>query len=76
MATVTAPAPRLLTREEAAGFLGLSPQTLANWAHTGDGGIPFIRVSRRAIRYRMSDLERWLQARTVETTGQADAAGI
>lgn len=75
-ATLTLPSAPLLTRQEAAAFLGVSPQTLANWATTGRGRIPFVRVSKRAVRYRMSDLERWLQARTVESTGQADAAGI
>jgi excisionase family DNA binding protein len=71
MSTVCLAAPRLLTRDEAAEFLGVSPQTLANWAHTGRGGLPYVRVSARAVRYRQSDLETWARNRTVTHTGQA-----
>ena len=73
MATALLPGPRLLTREEAAAVLGLSPQTLSNWASTGAGGLPYVQVSRRAIRYRLSDLEAWLAARTMTHTGQPTA---
>lgn len=37
--------------------------TLANWRSAGKGP-PFIRISPKKIRYRRSDLERWLQERT------------
>ena len=75
-ATLTLPSQPLLTREQAATYLGLSPQTLSNWASTGRGGIPYVRVSARAVRYRQSDLDQWLRNRTVTHTGQADAPGI
>lgn len=35
-----------LTRNEAAAHLGVNPQTLANWAHTGKVKIPFHKVGR------------------------------
>lgn len=54
----------LLTRKEAAKYLGLSPQTLANWAHTKSQTLPFIKPG-RSVRYRKSDLEAWLDRRTV-----------
>ena len=55
---------KLLTRREAADFLGLRAQTLATWAMTGKYNLPTIKVG-RSVRYRRSDLERWLAARTV-----------
>ena len=58
------PNAKLLSREEAAAYLGLKPQTLAAWAVTGRYGLPMIRVG-RSVRYRLADLERWLAARTV-----------
>jgi excisionase family DNA binding protein len=54
----------LLTRREAAEFLGLQPQTLAAWAVTGRYNLPMIRVG-RSVRHRLADLDRWLAARTV-----------
>lgn len=50
--------------DEAAQYLGLSPGTLPVWRCNGRHAIPFIRVG-RAIRYRKSDLDRWLESRTV-----------
>jgi len=61
----------LFTRREAAAYLGLKPQTLAVWAVTGRYGLPMVRVG-RSVRYRVTDLERWLTARTV---GAVDGQG-
>ena len=56
---------RLLTREEAANYLGgLQPQTLAKWSCSGAYGLPYIKVG-GSVRYRISDLEKFLAARTV-----------
>jgi len=74
MATEDLSPTRLLTRREAAAFLGIGCQTLANWSSTGRGGVPFIRLSRRLIRYRQADLVRWLNDRVVTHTGQVGAA--
>ncbi len=65
----------LLTRAQAAEFLGLAPQTLAVWATTGRHSLPMVKVG-RAVRYRLSDLEQWLKSRTVTSTGELDQAGI
>ncbi len=67
--------PTLLNEAQAAEFLGLKPGTLSVWRCVGRHSLPFIKCG-RAVRYRVADLERWLQQRTVESTGQADAAGI
>ncbi|MFY7119611.1 MULTISPECIES: helix-turn-helix domain-containing protein [Enterobacter cloacae complex] len=48
-----------LTRAEAAAYLGVNTQTLANWAHTGKVGIPHHKVGRKVI-YMRSDLDSYL----------------
>ena len=53
-----------LNRDEAAKYLGIQPQTLAVWAVTGRYGLPYIKVG-RSVRYRQSDLDDWLQRRTI-----------
>ncbi|EPI5015716.1 helix-turn-helix domain-containing protein [Klebsiella oxytoca] len=50
-----------LTRAEAAAYLGVNAQTLANWAHTGKVGIPHHKVGRKVI-YMKSDLDSYLAA--------------
>lgn len=52
----------LLTREEAAKLLGLEPHTLACWRSAGRGPTPIKFGSGRsaAVRYRRSEIERWL----------------
>lgn len=55
-------ADQLFKREDAAAYLDLKPQTLAKWAMTGRYDLPFIRVG-HSVRYRRSDLDRWLESR-------------
>ena len=63
--------PALLTRAEAAQFLGVRVQTLACWATCGRYSLPMVKVG-RAVRYRLSDLEKFLADRTVTQTGTLD----
>jgi excisionase family DNA binding protein len=56
--------PNLLTREQAAEYLGIAPQTLAVWASTGRYSLPMIKVGRCA-RYRRRDLDKFLESRTI-----------
>lgn len=49
------------TRAEAAAYLGVNAQTLANWAHTGKVEIPHHKVGRKVI-YMKSDLDSYLAA--------------
>lgn len=56
----------LLSRVEAAEFLGVKEQTLAAWATTGRYDLPYIRVG-RLTKYRRSDLEQFLTRNTVGT---------
>jgi len=62
-------ADEFLTREEAAAFLTLKAQTLAAWAVAGRGP-EFCKLG-RAVRYRRSALERYVQQSTV--SGNTDA---
>lgn len=50
----------LLTRQEAAHYLRLSPQTLANMAVRREGP-PYLKVTRKTL-YRREDLDAWLRA--------------
>jgi excisionase family DNA binding protein len=63
MATAIFDAPELLTREQAAEYLGIKTQTLAAWAVTGRYNLPCIKVGRLA-KYRREDLDKWLASRT------------
>ena len=62
----------LFTRAQAAEYIAVKPQTLAAWAVSGRYDLPFLRVG-RCVRYRKSDLDRFLNERTVEF-GAADRA--
>jgi excisionase family DNA binding protein len=54
---------KLLTTQEAAALLRLSPVTLACWRATGaQPELRYIKVGRR-VRYAESDVIAWLQAR-------------
>lgn len=56
--------PEFLTRREAAEYLGIAYQTMSLWAMSGKYGLPMIKVG-RSVRYRQSDLDAWLERRTV-----------
>ena len=59
--------PELLTREYAASYLSIKPQTLATWATTGRYSLPFIKVGRKVF-YRREDLDQFLKSRTLTQT--------
>lgn len=54
----------LLTRKEAAAYLGVTTQTLAIWKCTGRYSLPVVKIGRLA-KYRKSDLDAFIQSRTV-----------
>ena len=54
----------LLTRAEAAEYLGLKEQTLACWASQHRYGLPYVRLG-RSVRYKRADLDRFIESRTV-----------
>lgn len=63
----------ILSTKRAAGYIGLSPATLEAWRCRGSGP-KFLKLG-KAIRYRQSDLEDFLNSRvhtstSVEQTGR------
>ena len=55
---------RLLTRKEAADFLGVRLNTLALWKSTKRYSLPVVKVGRLA-KYRYGDLLEFVEQRTV-----------
>ena len=49
----------LLSQKLVARILSVSPRALEAWRMRG-GGPPFIRISKRCVRYRRCDVEAWL----------------
>lgn len=56
---------KLLTDTEAGELLGVSPTTLATWRCTQRYALPYVRIGRRAIRYRAEDLAAFVLAGVV-----------
>ena len=54
----------LLTRKEAADFLGCKEITLATWKSTNRYNLPVVKVG-RLVKYRYSDLLKFIDRRTV-----------
>lgn len=56
-----------MNREDAAAYIGVEAQTLANWASTGKVRIPFLKIGRKVI-YLKSDLDAYLASSKANTT--------
>lgn len=56
----------LLTRKQAAEYLGVKPETLHNWACTKRYNLKFYKVGRLA-KYKIEDLDLFLSERAVNT---------
>lgn len=61
-----------LTTPEAAQFIGIKPATLEHWRWEKCG--PRYLKLGRAVRYRLEDLNAWLEAQQVEPSFPNDAA--
>jgi len=61
---MTQQASPLLSRREAAQYLGVEPRTLDVWACTGRYKLKYIKVGRLA-KYRKEDLDDFLLRRTI-----------
>lgn len=74
--TVTPPAttPQNLTTTEAAAYLNIKPATLEQWRWRGEGP-RFVKLS-RSVRYRLADLESFLEGRVYRSTSEAQAAEV
>ena len=62
---------RLLNTKEVSKILGVTVKSLANSRYTGIGiQVPYQKIG-RLIRYKESDLEKYLEANTFNNTGEA-----
>lgn len=53
----------LMSRKDAARYLGLAQQTLAQWACSGRVQLPMVKVGRKA-QYKKTDLDTFISANT------------
>ena len=58
----------LIDGEETAAKLGVTTGTLSNWRCSGLGGPKYVKVGRR-VRYRVRDIEDYLDRQTVTPKG-------
>jgi excisionase family DNA binding protein len=56
--------PALLTREQAANYLGVKTSTLAVWACTKRYNLPFVKIG-RLCKYRLDVLEEFVERNTI-----------
>lgn len=57
----------LMTRKQAAEYLGMSPATLAQWASTKKYDLPYYKIG-IMVRYKKSDLDAFLKKQVKEST--------
>jgi hypothetical protein len=50
----------ILTEEQVAQMLNVEPRTCRDWRRRG---LPFLKITPRSIRYRLSDVQSWLDRR-------------
>lgn len=53
----------LLNETEASASLNIAVQTMRNWRWKGEGPI-FVKLNKRAVRYRRADLDAFVEAGT------------
>lgn len=60
----------LVDDKTAAAILDVSPGTLSVWRSTGRYNLPFLKIGSK-VRYRLADLEAWMERRTRESGATA-----
>ena len=63
----------LIDSNAAAEFCGTTSKTMETWRMKG-GGPPFVRVSRKCIRYRRLDLREWADTQMRRSTSDTGCA--
>ena len=61
----------LLNEKQISRLLGVTPRALQSWRQTGRGP-RFVRISNRCIRYRLDDIDDWLESRLSTETNEED----
>ncbi len=69
MTTVTLSEP-LVSTEQAAEMLGVSVGTLNVWRCTRRYNLAYVKIG-RCVKYRLADLEKFVESRTVNPGGEA-----
>jgi predicted site-specific integrase-resolvase len=59
--------PSVLDDAGAASYIGIERRTLRLWRRTK--GLPHLKLSSKCIRYRQTDLDKWLDAHRVAING-------
>ena len=67
--SATRPPDALLNQRQAASLIGVSERTLECWRCRG-GGPSFVKISRRAVRYRRQDIDQWVRERVQHSTSE------
>ncbi|MBK5965234.1 hypothetical protein CCR95_14335 [Thiocystis minor] len=65
---------RRLRRQAAATYLGVTPETLSNWAIKGTPELAYIRIGRTTF-YDIGELDRFLERQTRRPQGTQPADG-
>lgn len=60
----------LVDDKTAAAILDVSPGTLSVWRSTGRYNLPFLKIGSK-VRYRIADIEAWMERRTRESGATA-----
>jgi len=64
-------ADRLLDTKQASDYLNVNDKSLANSRHTGTGiQVPYIKMG-KIVRYKLSDLQSYIEDNTFNHTGEA-----
>lgn len=58
-----------VSTSKAADLIGVSKRTMEAWRLRGEGP-PFVRISKRCVRYRIEDLEGWTAERVKSSTSE------
>ena len=61
---------KYLNSKEAAALLGMTPGALAVRRHRNALPIPYLRVGKGGIRYRLEDVERYIAEHTINPTNE------
>jgi predicted DNA-binding transcriptional regulator AlpA len=66
---------RLLSQRQAADYLGLTIPTLQRQRTDGTGP-RFLKLGKRKVAYRLSDIHEWIDGRVVRSTADARVRGL
>lgn len=61
---------KLINEQTAADILGVTRQCMSQWRYTGKGP-RYVQVSKKCIRYRMKELNEYIESRVMRSTSEA-----